>query len=360
MCVLVIVQSNEHPFILRMKKAFIILARVLLGIIAILVLVFAIFFLSTMGGSHRVPLTAEVNADIPQVSVNDVVFHLEAYGNPENPAIIVLHGGPGNDFAYLLPLAGLSDQYYIVFYDQRGSGLSQRVEKEQISLEAFYSDLDEIVDLVSGGRKVHLIGHSWGGMLASGYLGKHPEKIDKIVLAEPGFLTPEFGKELFEKANGFEAPASLNALYYLINSWFHSLHVHGPDEQARQDYFMMKLVRSPIKGHPMARYFCNQDISTCYMPMVRFGSLVSSILLSSQMDANGYPAVNFVEGVENYPDTVLFLSGECNTLIGPDYQEKQMQLFSRVRHVIINDAGHTMIGEKPEESIAAIRNYFAR
>lgn len=336
------------------------LIRGIMLIIALLIIVFVVFFFSTMGGDHRVPLTAGVNADLPQVSVNGLVFHLEAYGNPENPVIVVLHGGPGNDFAYLLPLSQLSDSFYVVFYDQRGSGLSQRVTEDQINLEAFYSDLDEIINLVSNGRKVNLIGHSWGGMLASGYLGRNPEKIDRIVLAEPGFLNPDFAGALFEKTNNFQPPVSFNALYHLLNAWFHSLHVHGPDDQARSDYFMMKLITSPIKGHPTAGYFCGKDMNTAYMPAIRFGSLVSRIMLTSNLNESGVPGVNFAQGIEDYQDTVLFLSGECNELIGPDYQEKQMQLFPLARQVIIKDAGHTMIGEKPEESLRAIRNYLRR
>ena len=54
------------------------------------------------------------------------------------------------------------------------------------------SDLDSIVDHYGQGNRVNLIGHSWGAMLVSAYLGQYPEKVDHAVLAEPGFLTSDF------------------------------------------------------------------------------------------------------------------------------------------------------------------------
>lgn len=60
--------------------------------------------------------------------------------------------------------------------------------------------------------------------------------------------------------------------------------------------------------------------------------------------------------VENFQGKVLFLTGECKTLIGPEYQEDHMMYFNNAEMVIIKD--DTMFGEKPEESINAVRNYF--
>ena len=107
---------------------------------------------------------------------------------PGRSVIIVLHGGPGGDYRSLMGLQVLADEYFVVFYDQRGSGLSERVPAEEFSFQVMLKDLDSIVDLYGKGEPVHLVGHSWGGMLASGYLGYAPDKVDKAVMAEPGFL----------------------------------------------------------------------------------------------------------------------------------------------------------------------------
>jgi pimeloyl-ACP methyl ester carboxylesterase len=43
----------------------------------------------------------------------------------------------GADYRYLLPLKALADDYRVVFYDQRGTGLSPRVPADSITLDSF-------------------------------------------------------------------------------------------------------------------------------------------------------------------------------------------------------------------------------
>lgn len=69
-------------------------------------------------------------------------------------------------------------------------------------------------------------------------------------------------------------------------------------------------------------------------------------------------AMNFGEGDEKITSNVLFIAGACNIMIGPDFQRQQMKLFKEAEMVVIKDTGHFMFGEKPDESIDAIRSYF--
>ena len=339
-----------------MKRFLRILLRILLSIIALLIILFIVFFFVS-NKDQTVPPTAYGFPDIPQIQVNNVVLHVEAFGDTANPIVIVLHGGPGNDFAYILDLQELSDEYFVVFYDQRGSGLSERVDAEDITMENFYKDLDGVVDYYSKGEKVNLIGHSWGAMLASGYVGLHPEKVDKLVLAEPGFLNPEMARIFMEKTDGMSVGPSFNALYYLAMAWIKSLHIHGPDEHARNDYFYQTLVSSPLKDNPAKVYACKGDLNSLSLEKWRYGALVAEKMKEIGTDDQGNFIMHFDEGVENFQDTVLFLAGGCNTAIGEEFQEKQMRLFPYGILKVIPDAGHTMIGEQPQESIKAIREY---
>jgi proline iminopeptidase len=86
----------------------------------------------------------------------------------------------------LIPLKVLSNDYFVVFQDQCGTGLSPGVASSELALDSSLTDLDSIVDYFSKWRKVNSIGHSWGAMLVSAYLGRHPSKVDHAVLVEPG------------------------------------------------------------------------------------------------------------------------------------------------------------------------------
>jgi proline iminopeptidase len=273
--------------------------------------------------------------------------------------IIVLHGGPGNDYRYLLSLKALANDYFVVFYDQRGTGLSPRVDAKEHTIENMINDLNNIIDYYAQGRKVHIIGHSWGAMLASGYIGEYPSKVDKVVLAEPGILTSEKAIEFMEL---FKLDFSLSFLWHMGKCWFQSLHVDGPDEQAAQDYFFTALIFNAdadlFRKHPMAKYFCNQDLNTASFEYWRYNYLSNKAIFQSGIDEKGNLQIDLVSGVENFKNKVLFITGECNTLIGEEYQKDHMKYFKNAEMVVIKNAGHTMFGEQPEESIGAVRRYF--
>jgi proline iminopeptidase len=310
-------------------------------------------------GNYEVAKTVAQDKSIPHIEIKGNLIHSEAFGDPTNQAVIVLHGGPGNDFRHLLMLNELADDYYMIFYDQRGSGLSERIPAEKLTLEGNIQDLDAIIDHYSNGRKVNLIGHSWGGMLASGYMAQHPGKLDKVVMAEPGFLNAEMYDTFMENTNGFALEFSFTLLKHLTISWFESLHVDGPDDQAGSDYFMTQLVwGTEIENHPMAGYFCNGNLSNVEFPEWRFGSLASKVIPQSGLDEDGNSIIDLVSGVEQFQDTILFIAGDCNEYIGPDFQQKQMEYFNKTKMVVIKDAGHYMFGDQPEECIQIIRDYF--
>jgi pimeloyl-ACP methyl ester carboxylesterase len=83
----------------------------------------------------------------------------------------------------------------------------------------------------------------------------------------------------------------------------------------------------------------------------------SEAIRKSGMNDQGEFIVSFVEGVEQYQDTVLFISGACNTIIGPDFQKDHMKLFPKTKLVVIEEAGHTMLSEKPVQCQAIIREF---
>ena len=148
------------------------LIRIGLGLTIVLAGLFGLGYLLTMG-EYSVPVTVDQDPTLPHITIDGYTYHAETFGDPSNPVVITLHGGPGSDYRSILSLQELADEYYVVFFDQRGAGLSPRVEPEELTIESAIADLDSIVDYFGQGEKVNLVGHSWGAMLASAYVGEH-------------------------------------------------------------------------------------------------------------------------------------------------------------------------------------------
>jgi proline iminopeptidase len=342
-----------------MKKQYI---KIISIIAAIPVILCVLVYLLTAGA--HVSKTVAQDPSLPHVTINNVTFHAETFGDPDNPVVIVVHGGPGNDYKSLLSLKGLSDEYFVVFYDQRGTGLSPRVGADELTFDLTVSDLDLIVDHFSQGRKVHLVGHSFGAMVVSPYIGKYPEKVDHVVLSEPGFLTKETAMMYMGYFQGKTSKPPLSYRIHKFRAWFESLHIDGPDEQARTDYLFERSSVS-ADGKPMqSEYYCNGDYATQGPKHWRDSSLASKSIqdLSGKSEwvtigPDGIPDFNFVKGVENFSNDVLFIASECNTVIGEKIQRIHMRSFSSAKLAVIDDAGHDLFAGKPDEVISVIREY---
>lgn len=323
-----------------------------IGALILLLLIGAIALYISTDGDYVVLATVNDDPSLPRVEIDGYTFHAETFGNPNNPVVIVLHGGPGGDYRSLLGLQALADQYLVVFYDQRGSGLSERIPAEQITYHSTLEDLDTFVDLYGKGQPVHLVGHSWGGMLASGYLGYAPDKVGKTVMAEPGFLNAQEQKEWQAYYNTLMS--GLDYLWIALRAGFAAQHIQEPDSYASEDFLVGANILPYFANHPDNTYHCPDEPYGA--PMWRWGNTASTAIQSTttQVDLNSLSA-----HATQYEKPVLFLASECNTWIGPELQTKHVALYPNSKLVIISNSGHDMVWDNPDETLAVIRDFLS-
>src|SRR3954465_10343150 len=88
------------------------------------------------------------------------------YGPAAQSQLLVLHGGPGADHAYLLPqMLDLARDHELVLYDQRGGGKSKTDDREPVTWRTHVEDLDRVAGELALER-LTIVGYSWGGLLA--------------------------------------------------------------------------------------------------------------------------------------------------------------------------------------------------
>lgn len=181
--------------------------------------------------------------------------------------IVVIHGGPGSDYRGLLNCSRFSaDSFFVVFYDQRGSGLSKRYDAGMYSsIQLFIDDLDAVINYYrhKPDQKIILIGQSWGAMLATGYIDQHPDKISGAVLMEPGGFTWKVTKDYIDKER------SLGFFAENTNDYFFLDQIITGDDQNTLDYKAgLRLVADFAKGNKIG--------NPGPYPFWRFGAVVSS------------------------------------------------------------------------------------
>jgi proline iminopeptidase len=117
------------------------------------------------------------------------------YGNPGDPTLLVLHGGPGAHHDYLLPqFLELARDHELVFYDQRGGGRSKTDDRNPITWRTHAEDLAKVVTEL-GLTPLRVVGYSWGGLLAMLYAieasrgGNGFTVPEQLVLVDPAPIT---------------------------------------------------------------------------------------------------------------------------------------------------------------------------
>lgn len=316
------------------------------GVLVCLLVVVTILFFAT-SGDYPVARLVTDDPSLPSESVAGVQLHMRVVEGPADAStLIVLHGGPGGDFRSLQALDALSDQYRIVFYDQRGAGLSERVPAGQLTLDDHLNELGAVIDLTSPQRPPVLIGHSWGAMLAAAYLGQAPNAVGAAVLIEPGYLDAAGRAAWTTESTTYMSGPSY--IWQAVMTGFRAQHVSGPDAAAQDDFLIGHMV-GVFTNHPDNPYHCRTGYTA---PSWRFGAVSSTVWRDApdaSMDRLGVNAGAF-------SGPVLFLTGACNTWLGPR-QDGHMSMFANAELMTIPDAGHDVVWDNPEATIAAIRGF---
>ena len=280
---------------------------------------------------NLVPKTVEFDTSVPSIAVNGTTLHSEAFGNSSYPMVIVLHGGPGADYRSLLNCkAFTNNNYYVVFYDQRGSGLSKRHPTSIYNVQIMLDDLNAVIAhyRTRPGQKVFLLGHSWGAMLATAFINKYPTVINGAILAEPGGFK---WSDIIDYVNrsmdfGFTSEASNDAAY--LDQFI----TGKKDQHAILDYkFMVWASTENYKNSPLG----NEG----NIPVWRNGAVVNAALFA----VGEKEKPDFTTNLRQYNPKVLFAYSERNKAYGLAHAQKVSSAYTDVQLFKVNDAGHDML-----------------
>lgn len=274
-----------------------------------------------------VPLTVAEDPSIPSININGILLHSETYGNPADPMVVVIHGGPGVDYRGMLNYKQLAnDDMFVVFYDQRGSGLSQRIEKDQYTeVQVFIDELDGVINHYrqNSTQKVILAGQSWGAMLATAYINQQPDNISGVILSEPGGFTWDQTMDYIGRSR------TLKLFDELTNDFVYQDQFITGSDHATLDYKMALSTAGDV----------NTGDETA-PPYWRFGGICNIASIELAMD--NPEQMDFTTNLNNYNTKVLFAYSELNTAYGKEHAELVAGALPNVELVKIMGSGHEM------------------
>lgn len=272
-----------------------------------------------------VPPTVMEDASLSAIDINGVRLHSEAFGKSSDPLILVIHGGPGADYRSQLNFIDLvTDNYYVAFYDQRGSGLSQRLDAEAYSSVQGY--IDELAGVINyykqdENQQVILAGHSWGAMLATAYINQNPNAVDGMILAEPGGFTWQETEAYISRSRQLKLfDESTNDFVY------QDQFITGDDHNTLDYKFALSLAGDVQTG------------DTSIPSFWRYGAVCSNASIKLTID--NPEQLDFTKDIKLHDQKILFAYSELNEAYGKEHAELLASSLKNVELVEIENCGH--------------------
>lgn len=301
------------------------------------------------GGCASLENTSVTREGMIDVPGGRVWYQVVGANRPGVP-LLVLHGGPGVPHDYLEPLSSLSDERPVVFYDQLGCGKSDRPTDQSLwTIDRFEDELDCVRNALHLDQ-VHILGHSWGSMLAVDYmLDRHPQGVESLTLAGPSlsmsrwvadqrvWLTemPRVTQQVIQESEAkgdFENDAYQNAIMA-----FYALHVCRLDPWPD---CVMRALSPELMGMDQYVYMCGQSEFTItgtlrtYERVDRLAEIKTpTLFICGQYDEATPGATAFYQ--RHLPGSEMAVIPDASHLACVE----QPQMFDRVLRAFVHKAG---------------------
>ncbi len=297
---------------------------------------------------------ASLDASLPCGSmwrIRGVDLHVRPIGPQDAPALLIVHGGPGANHKKLLPLSVFSSKFRVVFYDQRGTGDSARLHVDpkspetlkKLSLEENVLDIDALRQAL-GQETMSVLGHSWGGALATFYAAEFPQHVNRLIVSSGGpedlnlweekernhskKRTPEENELLQQKAKQLEAAVKDGADHTILDRLFaEAIRIAYPSLYFRRPERIPELGRMGFWANAVVGQYCET------------------------FDRN-----EFAEKLRQITCPSLLLWGRHE----PSPQERLIYLerhLPNARLVVFENSGHNAIEEEPERFFQVISDF---
>lgn len=295
---------------------------------------------------NLVPKTVTEDPTLPQIEINGAHLHAEAFGDPTAPTVVVLHGGPGEDYRSMLGLQALAgDGYRVVFWDQRGTGLSERFDLDTYTMAGYLADLRQVVDKMTTPDQPYVfIGHSWGAMYLTWFINEYGDDSGRLrgaILSDPGAFTKAQLDAFIKRYTG---TVSLTGEQFNDALWAGQF--MSAEDHARADYLRMLMA---IRGIP-----AEHNDPKHPTPRWREGAVVNEALVKLA-DHDGF---DFTTHLQSFNHKVLFLRSELDTATPLEQQQELASSYPSAEVITIPGVGHELIWNAPTEYLAHTRDYF--
>ena len=272
------------------------------------------------------------------------LYHVTG-GNPDGPVVLLWHGFLGNAYSWREMLPLLAADFNVVCPDMRGYGASTHP-----GVEAAYDGqtlANDFAGLMAqlGHSRYHIIAHDMGAPAALLLAANSPERVQSLAYVEEPAALPTI---LSEKIRYTEQGTALGGLWWWMMAYAEGMAeaIIAGNERPFIDWFYDNYAADPSNISEQARRVYVRDFGGAAGIAGWFG-VYRSMLTTAEQTA---PLA------ENKVQTPVLAVGGAGSL-GATVGEQMQQVAQNVEPVVIEDCGHFVPEEKPEELVRRFRAF---
>ena len=284
--------------------------------------------------------------DEPEIRIH-YVEALSPSASPHKGTILLIHGFPETCYQFRHVIKPLADAgYHVVAPDYRGAGHSSKphVGPEGFTKDVLAQDLHTMmVEYVKprDRRRVHLVGHDIGGMIAHAYVTQFPDEVASIIWGE----CPLPGTKYFDDTK--HTPAQWHFAFHGISDIAEAL-VTGK-ERIYLKHFYEKLSQDPD-------CFSEQDLDFYTTQYAQPGSLRCHFQIYKMFEKDKLYNLAWKEENGKVKTRAMILSGDASAL-----QESALgmaeEMYADIEKGLIENSGHYLAEENPEDFVLKVLEF---
>jgi proline iminopeptidase len=262
----------------------------------------------------------------------------------DGQAVVLLHGGPGVPDSMQTTVAPLLGDLRCVSFDQRGVGASICTDG-RYDLDAYLADI-EAIRIRLGIDRWHVLGHSWGGLLAQLYANDHSQRVSSLALSSSSLGVGADWKATKQAAFATDRRrAGLLGTARFV-AFASALALRGrPRSQAMRR----------VMTETWHNYFLDPNSAPDPDPTWLDGCSAEAMLTTDRAVSRAGPERLDQVGTLDAP--VLVLYGEYD--IFGDATHIVRERFPHARQVTLSGSGHLHWLQQPDAYRAALRDFYA-
>ncbi len=285
-------------------------------------------------------LSTLMYAQSTNLAYADGIIHLEQYGS--GTPILIINGGPGMNsqgFRHLAKIIGEKNQ--AIIYDQRGTGEStiSEINSTSITLDKMTEDIEVIRKHLNIEEWV-VLGHSFGGMLASYYATKHPKSTKGLILSSSGGINLDLFSQLDIRAR--LSSTERDSLAY----WTSQIANGDTSYHAR-------LKRGTFLAP--AYLYDRSNLETVAHRLTQGNWTINGLVFQDMRSSN----FDCSAALKTYEKPVLIIQG-ANDIIAESISEYAHEVLPHSTLVVLEKCGHYGWLDQPEQYFGAIHKYLSR